>query len=308
MADDWLNIALRFALYLDTATLFGVAMFGCYALRRQERSSPIARRYVVLVGSGSVLGLALSLCSLTVTAKAMSGAQSYGELSSHIFSMILTGTHVGIAWTVRISAFVVCVALAVAKCSMTPRFIGLTTASGVALATLAWSGHGAMDDGARGYIHLTSDIAHLWAAGAWIGALLAFVMLAVAKPDSTRSSIDILSRTSSGFARIGTVIVATLIASGAINYVLIAGPSLAPIFTTLYGRLLLGKLALFGGMLVLATANRFRLSPRLEASLATGDSAKAVEILRNSLFTEAALAVLVLAFVAWLGVLSPSAP
>jgi putative copper resistance protein D len=39
---------------------------------------------------------------------------------------------------------------------------------------------------------------------------------------------------------------------------LIAGPSLDSLFSTLYGRLLLTKLALFGGMLLLAAANRFR--------------------------------------------------
>jgi len=309
VVDDWLNIALRFALYANMATPFGVAAFGVYALHESERSSPIARRFRAVIGCAAAISIVLSLLSMAVLAKTMSGAQSYGELSSDIFSMMLTGTHMGVAWIVRIFALAACVVLATTKRNMTSRFVGLTTASGIALATLAWSGHGAMDDGVRGYMHLTADIAHLWAAGTWSGALLAFLMLSAIKPDDTRSSIEILSRTSNGFARIGTVIVATLTLSGAVNYVLIAGPSLSPIVTTFYGRLLLGKLALLAGMLVLAAANRYRLSPRLEAALATGgEHAEAVEILRRSLFAEIALAVVVLACVAWLGILDPAAP
>lgn len=163
-----------------------------------------------------------------------------------------------------------------------------------------------MDEGVRGYVHLASDIAHLWAAGAWVGALLSFLMLAVIKPANQSDSVEILSRTSNSFARIGTLIVTVLTVSGIVNYVLIVGPSIDPLISTLYGRLLLGKLVLLGGMLALAAANRFRLSPGLEAALKTGNHVKAALKLRQSLFTETALAVLILAAVAWLGILSPT--
>jgi putative copper resistance protein D len=83
-----------------------------------------------------------------------------------------------------------------------------------------------------------------------------------------------LSRTSNGFAHVGTLIVFVLAASGVVNYVLIAGPSLDPLVSTLYGQLLLGKLMLVLGMLALAAANRFRLSPSLEASLGSGNLRK----------------------------------
>lgn len=44
MADDWLNIALRFGLYLDLTILFGVSLFGVQALRPDHRATAIARR------------------------------------------------------------------------------------------------------------------------------------------------------------------------------------------------------------------------------------------------------------------------
>ena len=305
MAEDWFTIVLRLALYLDMAAGFGVAMFSVYALGHDERSLAIARRYRVCVGVCAVIGIGLSVIGMTVLAKAMSGAQTYSELSTHIFEMLITGTHMGLAWCIRILALALCILIALVKFNPTFRFVAMSVSSGVALATLAWAGHGAMDDGMRGYIHLASDISHLWAAGAWVGALLAFLILATSRANATQDTVAILSRTSNGFAHVGTLIVFVLAASGVVNYVLIAGPSLDPLVSTLYGQLLLGKLMLVLGMLALAAANRFRLSPSLEASLTSGNHAQAVAKLRQSLFMETTLAVLVLASVAWLGILSP---
>ncbi|MEG0446930.1 MAG: copper homeostasis membrane protein CopD [Comamonas sp.] len=305
MTEDWLTIVLRLALYLDMAAAFGVALFGVYALGHDERSLAISRRYRIYVGVFAVMGLGLSIIGMTRLAKALSGAQNYSELSAPLVQMLVLDTPMGLAWCVRILALLLCVLMTVLTLTPARRFAAMTASSGVALSTLAWAGHGAVDDGIRGFIHLASDIAHLWAAGAWVGALLAFLILAMMKAGAAQDSVQILSRTSNGFARIGTLIVLVLTVSGILNYLLIAGPVLEPLVSTLYGRLLLGKLALFGGMLALAAANRFSLNPALAASLKTGNHGQAVAKLRQSLFTEATLAVLVLASVAWLGMLSP---
>ncbi|MDR3002947.1 MAG: copper homeostasis membrane protein CopD [Acidovorax sp.] len=305
MADDGLNIALRFGLYVCLASAFGVALFGAYALRGQEQTSLIARRLRVFVGGAMLGGITLSIASLAVLAKTMSGTPSYGDLSIHVFEMLLTGTHVGMAWSVRILALGVGLLLLVLPLRPQRCFQALAAACGLALATLAWVGHGAMDTGLRSAVHLGADIAHLWAAGAWVGALCAFVMLASLPPNRLPDSLQLLSRTSHGFAQWGSWIVATLTMTGAINYLLIVGSSLAPLSSTGYGQLLLVKLALFMAMLALAAANRYRLSPRLKQSLSTGRSDHARRLLRNSLWTETVLALLVLWSVAWLGVLSP---
>lgn len=306
MTDDWLNIALRFAVYMDLGATFGVSLFGVYALRLDSRSSLVAQRFARAAFAGALVGIALSLGAMAVLAKAMSGAATYGELNSNVFEMIISETAVGIAWSVRLLALVACVGLAVSKLRTVHRLIGLTALSALALATLAWSGHGAMSEGAQGYLHLGSDIAHLLAAGAWIGALFAFVMLAMYRAATTNESVEILSRLSNGFAQVGTVIVSTLVVTGIVNYLLIVGASVKPIFTTLYGGLLALKIALFIGMLGLAAANRFQLSPRLEVALSIGDHAQAAVLLRRSLVIEACMVVLVIACVAWLGVLSPT--
>jgi len=131
-------------------------------------------------------------------------------------------------------------------------------------------------------------------------------MLALMKPALHPDAQAVLSKTSNGFARFGTVIVATLMTTGIANYLLIIGPSIKGLITTQYGMLLSVKLALFIGMLALATANRFFLGPRVEHAMQAGKQEEAVSLLRRSLLMETALVVLVIACVAWLGVLSPT--
>lgn len=226
MADDGLNVALRFALYLDLMLVFGVALFGLGALRPEERASAIARRYVRVVAVSVAVGIVLSLWSAVVMAKAMTGAAEYAELTGHVFGMILGATAFGLAWAVRMAALVACLpaALAQLRCP-TARFAVLAALGATALATLTWAGHGAMDQGARGMLHAATDIAHLLAAGAWVGALAAFVLLASAGQMRAPGAAARLSRVSSGFAGLGTLIVATLAVTGAANYLLIVGPT-----------------------------------------------------------------------------------
>jgi hypothetical protein len=76
-------------------------------------------------------------------------------------------------------------------------------------------------------------------------------------------------------------------------------------FSSPYGQLLIAKLGLFGLMLALAAANRYRLSPLLERVHVSGEHATAIAALRRSLFVETCCAFLILALVAWLGTLGP---
>ena len=306
MPEDWLGVALRFALHLDLMVLFGVPLFSLYALGPTDRSSAISRLYGRVAEAAAVMGIVLSMWDMVAMAESMSGTTTYTQLSGHVFNMILTGTAVGMAWLMRVAVLTACLVIAIAWRRLPTRLrVGLALLGAAALATLAWAGHGAMDDGLRGTLHLAADIAHLLAAGMWVGALIAFVLLSSAKRADTPNAVQTLSRAASGFAPIGTAIVALLVATGIINYLYIAGPTLDVLLTTPYGALLLGKLTLFALMLGLAAGNRYRLSPRLAAALRTGNYAIAVKALHNSLWAEVCLATLVLALVAWLGMLSP---
>ena len=308
MADDWWNIALRFALYVDLMVLFGLPLFATYSLGRSERLSKIGRQFFMIAAAASVAGLLLSGFGMLEMAKQMVGGADYSAVTRHVLQMILTRTGAGMAWVVRLLALGVCLAAAVAvRRDTTIRFRALSLAGAIAVATLAWSGHGAMNEGARGFVHLVSDVAHLIAAGAWVGALVAFVTLAASSAPDDGSTVEVLARSAAGFAWVGSAVVVTLALTGIVNYLMVVGATVQGLFTSTYGRLLSAKMLLFTGMLGLAAANRFVLTRRLQAAVASREFGSEARALRKSLWTETGLAFAVLGLVAWLGVLSPPA-
>ncbi|HVI89386.1 MAG TPA: copper homeostasis membrane protein CopD [Dongiaceae bacterium] len=307
--EGWGNIVVRFASYGDLMLLFGLSLFGLYGVKGEAARAHAAFGFPRLLSGLAGLGILLAVAGMVLLAEAMSGVTGIAKLEPHVFGMIITGTQVGIAWMVRIASL-----LGIFSCAW---FYGHSPArslvlasllAAVALSTLVWSGHGAMDSGMRGGIHLVADTFHLLAAGAWVGALAAFLML-LRRPGRADAYEHLLRlrRAVTGFSAAGTLIVATLIVTGVVNYLLIVGPSLRGIASGPYGVLLLVKLVLFAAMLALAAANRFRLAPMLERARAHTEIASAKKALLKSLAFETAAVTLILLLVAWLGTLSPSA-
>lgn len=305
--EDGLNVFLRFALYLDLTLLAGLPLICMVGFPREsgQVATAIGLRGLLMAATGA--GLGLSLCHMVMLAMVMSGASSLDELGRHIFSMMITATDLGIAWAVRMVSLMLVGVLAVFGRQRRAGWLTLAAAPGlVSLGTIAWSGHGAMDEGGRRYLHFTADIVHLIAAAAWIGALATFALLL--RPGQPASPLQLrrLQAGLSRFAWIGTAIVLALVVTGVANYLLTAGPRVSGLLSTQYGLLLLAKLALFALMLALAAANRYRLTPMLARTLGAGHPAAALSALRRSVALETSAALLILAAVAWLGTLDPS--
>jgi putative copper resistance protein D len=301
LTSDSINIALRFALYLDLMLLFGLAAFGLYSLRGRERASGTVLPFASLLATTAVLGMVLSLGAMACMTWAMSGASEWAELWPH-FEMMVLETDVGLSWTLRMAALLLAgFAVTLDSRSPTVSLVLAMLGGAVALATLAWAGHGAMDEGARRSWHFISDFLHLWAAGGWVGALAAFALLL----RQAGPQLAVLVRTLSGFATAGSVIVAVIAVTGVANYLFIVGPNVAGLLDSTYGQLLVLKLGLFLGMLGFAALNRFHLGPLLEQARQTGEHDVAVEALRRSMLLELGVAVIILGLVAWLGTLSP---
>ncbi|QAY85247.1 copper homeostasis membrane protein CopD [Pseudomonas arsenicoxydans] len=303
--NEALGIALRLGLYVDLMLLFGLALFALYSLEGQERRSGTVLPLRSMLAGAAALGVLLSVASLVVMASAMSGESDIAELSPHIEMMILQ-TDVGFAWIVRLVALVVA-GLAVLFNHRAPGFSLLVAsmAGGIALASLAWSGHGAMDEGGRRVWHFTIDILHLLAAGMWLGALVAFALMANINALQSEARIRLLARTVTRFETVGALIVLFITVTGVVNYLFIVGPTLDEVFLSTYGVLLFIKVALFAAMLVLAALNRFHLGPLLQQSLRDGQYRVAANALRRSVIVELVVAVLIVGLVAWLGTLSP---
>jgi putative copper resistance protein D len=286
---ELINIVLRFALYVDLLLLFGLALFALYSAGTLLRFRPMLRGI-------ALIGALLSVAGLVLMTRAMSDETALAALWPHL-QMMLLETDVGLAWAVRMIALIVVL--------IRPGAWLASVAGAIALASLAWSGHGAMDEGTLRFWHFLSDILHLLAAGAWLGAMLALVLMARGPVDEAR--IRSLAFAVRRFEWIGAVIVLTLSITGVVNYLFIVGARLDEILLGTYGMLLAIKVLLFAGMLVLAALNRFHLGPALAQALRNGHYVIAANALKRSVVVELAIALLIVALVAWLGTLSPEA-
>lgn len=284
---DLLNIILRFALYVDLLLLFGLALFGLYSFNTLLQFRRLLRGM-------AVTGALLSVAGLVLMTRAMSGETQLAALLPHLQMMVLE-TDVGLAWALRMTALAIVV--------IWPGLWPASLAGAIALASLAWSGHGAMDEGWLRFWHFLSDILHLLAAGAWLGALLALVLMASGRIGDTR--LRLLADAVKRFEWVGALIVLTVSVTGVMNYLFIVGPRLDGVLFGTYGQLMAFKVLVFAVMLVLAALNRFHLGPSLQRSLRDGQNLSAAKALRRSVVMELALALLIVALVAWLGTLSP---
>lgn len=301
---DWAGVAVRFALYVDLMLACGLAAFTLIAPPGTARKMPLR---TLLVACGC-LGLFLSAGGLLVMTAAMAGT-TLTEVDLETLTMIVGETPYGAAWTIRMVALILAVGSASTiggKSSRAP-VAASAAAFALAVATLAWGGHGAMSDGAIGILHLGADIVHLLAAAVWMGSLLGLVLL-VARPMASIDAghLELAWRALHGFSRSGTAAVAIIVVTGIVNAWLILGLDGVPgMPSTPYGQLLLAKVGAFAAMLALASLNRFRLTPALRSVVSSGAAARELGALRASLAFEAMLGVAILALVAWLGTLEP---
>jgi putative copper resistance protein D len=305
---EQLNIGIRFALYANLMLLFGLSLFALYALRGAERIQANILPLRALAGWLSASGIALSLLSITAMTASMAGVQLL-EVDIASISMMIFETPMGNAWLVRVIALFAtfAVALQMVAGKSLPKLTFVALGSGVALASVAWTGHGAANEGSAGTAQLIADIIHLLGAGAWLGALAALTpMLFRGAQASSEDYLRLNHRLLKGFSVAGSIIVALVLGSGLVNSWMLVGPqNMLSLHTTRYGQLLIAKLLLFAIMLALAAANRFTLTPALERALQGGGTYRARRRLQTSLIIELSLAAAIIGLVAWLGTLEP---
>ena len=286
---SWGLIGARWLHEAALLVLFGAAAFPLYAgpglLAETPGFAAWRRARLTLLALVALIGGA---AWLAFTTAGMSGEPADAASPSAWLSTI-TDTDFGKLWAVRLGLIVVVAAAAWL------RSVPLQAAlAGLALASLAWTGHGDLPEGALGQAHRLGDVLHLLAAGLWLGALWALAWMAAHLPDAAETE-QALRR----FSGAGQLAVAVLILTGLLNAYAILG-DLTKLLTTAYGRLLDVKLAAFAGMLALAAINRFVLVPRIAAG---GDLRR----LRLQIAAEQALGLVVVAIVAAIGTIDPGA-
>lgn len=288
-------VLVRLLAFVAGSALFGAPLFALYS------GVAPARLQRLLTISGLTAGLTAA-AALVIQTGQMAGDPKAGLDPDTLREVIASGF--GGSVLTRVAAGLAALALGLSLRPGRGLWVASAMLGVVALGALPWAGHGAADDGAAGVVHLLADIIHLLAAGVWLGALAAFLLLlAVRRPD--RATASALHGALKGFSGIGSGVVAAIVASGLANTWFLVGPEhLRGLLGALWGRLLLAKLAVFLVMLGLASLNRYRLTPRLEAALA-GEPRAALAALRRSVGLETCLGLGVLVLVAVLGTQPP---
>jgi putative copper resistance protein D len=292
-------MGLRAAQYAAASVVLGLPAFMLYgAGALGGRSSGWARP--TLGWSAAALTL-LALAALALQTGLMAGALDQA-LNPEALGFVIVGTALGVAYAVRAGvALLLLLALLVLRPGRGLWSVALALGLIVA-ASFVWTGHGAATEGPGHGLHLTADILHAVAALIWIGAVFAFMALAMRRIEEDAASQAALATALGGFARVGTLCVAVLLVTGLVNSAFLVSIERAlTLGETPYGRLLVLKLAAFAAMLGLAALHRFRSTPALER----GEGGLAG--LRLSLGAELALGVLILALVGAMGMLAPPA-
>ncbi len=303
--------------YAATVSLEGTFVFWCLiawpafhrAQAAQAFQAQLHRRLLALAWTSLLVALVTGGAWLLVIASNMSGMPLAAVLPGGVVGIVLTQTRFGEDWVLRAALVVVlaiCLAVQARSRKHAAGWVGLLAAAAF-IASLAWAGHGAAtEDVPFDAIHLPADILHLLAAGAWLGALLPLViLLAQARRDSDPQAVAVACATTQRFSVLGLSSVGTLLLTGLVNTWFLSG-SVPALLGTLYGQLLLLKIALFATMIAVASVNQRQLLPCLtDVATAAPLRLRAVRQLSRNASIEASFGVFVLAIVGIIGILPP---
>lgn len=169
--------------------------------------------------------------------------------------------------------------------------------SALVLVSLGFVGHAAMHEGALGWLNRGSHGFHVLAASVWVGSLapLLICLPMLSHPRYGRDAAAALRR----FSAIGSVAVAIVLTTGAINTWLILGDWPSDVRSPYQG-LLLAKIVLVAAMVGLALVNRYLLTPQLATH------PQALRRLRANTIAEIVLALGAIVLVSILGTLPPA--
>ena len=231
------------------------AMLGALGGRRPHRAArrpgPRARRWAVI--GALVLAARDVIGELLVRTATMTGA-SWTALAAGL-PTVVTRTHFGRIWVVRVVAIVATAGLA-SRAGRGARQAARALAAGVALTT-ALTGH--LADWGDLTPSVGLDWVHVLAASAWTGGL---AVLAVVTLRSTWPP-PVLTTVAARFSRLAGVCLLAVLVTGAYN-TWIQLPGFTALWTTAYGRILAVKIGLVGALVVLGCVNRYAVVARLD--------------------------------------------
>src|SRR5262245_2689676 len=287
--------------------LFGLVLFPFYSNPASD-NPPLGRLSRWLGTSrwcSALLALVSALAWGWFTIAAMTGTMTAAGADS-LFT-VLRETSFGQVWVARLALIAGLLTLMRRRANEQHPDWTIMLLAALLLVSLACVGHTQINDGGFWVVHMSADGAHLLAAGAWFGGLLALAYLLILARRCPSAEHDAHAVSALGrFSGMGYAAVATLVGSGLVNAWVLIG-SLERLITTQYGQLLLVKVWLFAGMLALAAQNRFRRVPALQRWEQASIPAEApLRVVHRNVVVELALGLVIVLIVGWLGTLPPA--
>ena len=270
--------------------------------RRGRRHLPTALVCGAWILAASVIS---GVIWLAAEAAIMSGTPLAQAINADTIGLVLGKTEFGRLWVLRffLAMALGALLLSIGRSANEQRrlriAVGAVLVAAAYLATLAWAGHAAAGQGSGRYVQIVSDVVHLLAAGAWLGALPGLVFL-LGGAHPLEATAQMVRR----FSTLGAVSVGALVLSGLGNGWYLVG-SVPALMGTDYGQLLLVKVVLFAAMVALAAVNRLSLSARLKVQDPSNPAA--LRSLRRNATLEIAAGIIVVAIVGVLGIKVPAA-
>lgn len=288
-----LGRGVHFAAVLSLfGTLIIAAIIAPTAMRdtSSDITQGLRRRLTTLLRGSAVVALLVGILWLLAQAADMAAAS--GILGAiRATPIALFNTQFGQALLVRGVAILAVVTLAGRLTKRGFVFAAILPAA-VAVVAQSWMGHPGAADGKD---LLFASMAHVLAAGAWLGALVPLYLVVKATPGPGAA------RAAARFSWIGQLAVVVLAVTAWLQGIPLIG-SEAGLLGTPYGRLASFKLVLFGLLFLIAVVNRFKLSPALQGT----DAARASRHLTTSIAIETVLGLLVVLAACWLATGTPA--
>jgi putative copper resistance protein D len=316
-------ISVRIVHFASTIVVAGVFIFLFYVGEPAfgagtDRVSPqialLRRKLLKMAWLGLTLSIASGAAWLLLLSADITGSPLVQVLSDGSAEAVVRNTQFGRDWEAR---FVLSIPLVTALGSRVRSPLALSRSQGLLVAAVAasflgalvWAGHSGAAPGMTGRLQITADFLHLVAAGAWLGGLLPLALVLSTAERSPAPPWAAIARDATlRYSTLGMTAVGTLVATGAVNtWALVGGVS--PLVETLYGRVLLLKIAIFLSMFAVAAINRLLWTPRLLEATSTesGDYIQVLHHLKRNSLIEAGLGVALLAVVGALGTMAPAA-
>lgn len=282
-------VFFRFLHFASCIFVFGASVFSI-ALLSASGAQTCTEGLQPALRFSAVAAAVTALFWFQCVAGTMTGSAS-SATDPAVLQTLLLNTSFGQTWLVRM---VLALVLAIVAFRAAPEArISTAALSGLLLASVALTGHAAMQRGIEGAAHRLTDAIHLLSGGYWIGAVAAlpFLLRPAQSPDLTHR---ILCR----FSGLGVIAVIVALASGVLNTLFIV-QDWSHILSFAYGKILLGKVSLVVIMAIIACVNRFLLMPTFRKGNSSFRS------LKRSVLAETLAGGLIVLAASLLGTVSP---